>query len=295
MDWRIIPSLASLRAFEATARNRSFSAAARELNVTHAAIAQHVRSLEAHFGEALVFRQGQSMALTDTGARLAMALEDGFSTIEAAVREMLDQRATRPLNISLTPSFAEAWLMPRLGDFWNHHPEIEVAMNPSMNMVDLRRDGFDMAIRFGDGNWPALRVEPLALSAFVVVGAPKLVQGRALDQIGDLPQYTWFMSHASAEQIIWGEAIGLDFNTLRTREMANNGLALAAVEAGYGLSIQSLALVERDIADGRLAVLYEGDPGTLGYYMVTREGVLPPSLTVFMKWLRKTAKAEAAG
>lgn len=295
MDWRIIPSLASLRAFEATARNRSFSAAARELNVTHAAIAQHVRSLEAHFGEALVFRQGQSMALTDAGARLAMALEDGFSTIEAAVREMLDQRATRPLNISLTPSFAEAWLMPRLGDFWNHHPEIEVAMNPSMNMVDLRRDGFDMAIRFGDGNWPALRVEPLALSAFVVVGAPKLVQGRALDQIGDLTQYTWFMSHASAEQIIWGEAIGLDFDTLRTREMANNGLALAAVEAGYGLSIQSLALVERDIADGRLAVLYEGDPGTLGYYMVTREGVLPPSLTVFMKWLRKTAKAEAAG
>ena len=83
MDWRDIPSLAALRAFEATARLSSFSAAARELNVTHAAIAQHVRGLEAEFGCELVFRQGAGMALTDAGRALALSLGEGFATEDA--------------------------------------------------------------------------------------------------------------------------------------------------------------------------------------------------------------------
>jgi len=294
MDWRIIPSLSALRAFEATARTHSFSAAARELNVTHAAVAQHVRALESRFGEQLVFRQGQEMALTDSGMRLAATLEDGFTTIQAGILDLMDRQTSRPLQVSMTPSFAETWLMPRLGAFWTSHPGIEVAINPSMALVDLRRDGFDLAIRFGDGNWPGYTVEPLTHSPFAIVGAPSLVQGRSLSQIGDLSQYNWFSSSAATEQDAWGASIGIDFSQFKTKEMSNNGLAIAAVRSGYGLSVQVMTLVQPDLDTGRLVCIYQGDPAGLGYYIVTRKEGTSPTVATFVKWLRKTVRDEAA-
>ncbi len=287
MDWRDIPSLSALRAFEAAARLDSFSAAARELNVTHAAIAQHVRALEDHFGQPLMERQGRSMRPTAAGLRLADDLGEGFGTIASGVRALMDNRRQRPLQVTMTPSFAEAWLMPRIGRFWSAHPEIEVALVPSVSVVELRRDGYDLAIRFGDGNWPGLEVEPLVMSPFVVVAAPSLAQGRNLDEIGQLQDYRWFMSEASHEQDVWGQAAGLDLSALNTTEMATNNLALAATRAGNGLSIQAQALVQGDLEDGRLVSLYQGESDGLGYYMVRLRGPMSPALTHFVKWVRR--------
>jgi len=291
MDWKSIPSLASLRAFEALARLGSLSAAARELNVTHAAVSQHLRALESEFGDALAEREGQGMGLTDAGRDLATALSDGFSRIAEGVAQLRDRKAARPVVVALTPSFAEAWLMPRMGAFWDANPDIEVRLVPGVALTDMRRDGVDVAIRFGGGAWPGLKAEPLALSAFVVVAAPGFTKARGLRDLARLSAHDWFFSGASVEQRIWGQAIGVDFDAIGAREMANNGLVVSAVRAGLGLSIQAKALVEPDLAAGHLVALHEGDAAGLGYYIVTRPDALSPGTQIFVRWLRRLARA----
>ncbi|MFN4101916.1 MAG: LysR family transcriptional regulator [Pararhodobacter sp.] len=290
MDWSDIPSLAALRAFDALARHGSLSAAARELNVTHAAISQHLRQLEADFGEPLAQREGQGMALTDSGQDLASALGEGFARIAEGVTRLRDRRRARPVVVALTPSFAEAWLMPRIGAFWAAHPETEVRLVPGTNLVDLRRDGIDIAIRFGDGNWPGLQAEPLTASRFALIAAPQYTKARSLADLGRLTAHDWFFSTAYNEQRIWGRAIGVDFETLGARQMANNGMVVSAVRAGLGLSIQAMALVEPDLQSGQLVALHEADAGGLGYYLATRPEPLPPGARLFCRWLRRAAK-----
>lgn len=286
MDWREIPSLSALRAFEATARHASFSAAARDLNVTHAAVAQHVRALEAEFGTALVQRQGQGMALTEAGLRLAAGLGDGFGTIAAVVRDLRADMALQPLRISVTPSFAEVWLMPRLGTFWRDHPEIELALLPSPALVDLRRDGVDLAVRFGQGDWPGAHSQGQLSSPFVVIARPGFADGaRSLDNLGDLTAQPWIFGTASNEQIVWGRSLGIDTDRMRVTELPGTNLVLAAVRAGYGLSVQLKSLVERDLDEGRMIALHQGESGPLAYHLLTPRPQVGPRLRVFLDWL----------
>lgn len=284
MDWHSLPSLAALRAFDALARNGSLSAAGRKLNVTHAAIAQHLRALEAHFGVPLATREGQAMRLTETGHELAAALGEGFDIISEGVSRLTDRQKTAPVNVTLTLTFAEAWLMPRIGGFWLAHPDIELRLLPSARLADLRRDQIDVAIRFGNGDWPGLTVEPLALDPFVVIAAP----GAARDG-DDLTSQTWLYSEGANEQKIWARRIGIDYEQVTSQEMPSNGMVLSAARAGLGLSIQSRALVEADLASGQLVALHEGDPGGLGYHIVTRPGVLRPGAKHFIRWLKTYA------
>lgn len=293
MDWSRIPSLSALRAFEALARNGTLSSAARELNVTHAAIAQHLRKLETDLGEKLATRDGQALRLTDNGEELALALAEGFGRITEGVTTILDRSALRPITVTLTPTFAETWLMPRIGAFWIAHPDIELRLVPSISLADLRRDGIDLAIRFGQGDWPGLEVEPIAVSNFAVVAAPGYTTARSLSGLGDLSKRNWIFSDAAREQRVWGQRIGVDFTDVGAQEMPSNSLVLSAVRAGLGLSIQSRALVGADIENGHLVSLHEGDAEGLGYHLVTRPGVLSPGARVFRSWLRKTAKAES--
>lgn len=292
MDWREIPSLSALRAFEAVARHASFSAAARDLNVTHAAVAQHVRALEAEFGTALVQRQGQGMGLTEAGLRLASGLIEGFGTIASAVRDLRADMAQQPLRISMTPSFAEVWLMPRLGAFWRDHPEIELVLMPSTALVDLRRDGVDLAIRFGEGGWPGAHSQGQLVSPFVVIAGPGFAGGgRSLAHLGDLAAQPWVFGAASNEQFVWGRSLGLDTDRMRVTEMPGTNLVLAAVRAGYGLSVQLKSLVERDLAEGRMVALYEGESGPLAYHLLTPGPQVGPRLRVFIDWLACAGRA----
>ncbi len=291
MDWHSLPSLAALRAFDALARTGSLSAAGRRLNVTHAAIAQHLRSLEAHFGAVLATRDGQAMRLTDTGRELAEALGEGFDRIGEGVARIMDRTADRPVVVTLTPSFAETWLMSRIGTFWAAHPEIELRLAPSNALADLRRDGIDIAIRFGNGTWPGCDVEPLDVSRFVVVAAPGYSRADGLDALLAERGHTWFFSAATNEQRVWGAAIGVDFARETVREMPSNALVLGAVRAGLGLAVQSRTLVEADLDAGAMVALHEEDDARgLGYHIVTRPGVLSPGAKAFRAWLRAAAR-----
>lgn len=290
IDWTRLPPLSALRAFEATARLQSFSAAARSLNVTHAAVAQQVRALEAHLGLVLVQRQARGMAVTAEGAQLAAALGEGFAAIEAGVRALERGRDGAPLKIALTPPFAETWLMPRLGDFWARNPGAELALVPSAALVDLRAEGYDLAIRYGAGPWPGLEAEPLTGGRFVVVGAPGLLGAARPEGAGALSAFPWITAQDSPEQRLWAEGLGLNWEALAPRLYPTTSLALAATRAGYGLSVQTHVLVDDDLRKGRLVALAQRNSEGLCYHLVTRPGVQPPALRRFLGWLRQQAK-----
>ncbi|MBU2889650.1 LysR family transcriptional regulator [Celeribacter halophilus] len=290
MDWKDMPTLASLRAFEIAARLGSYSAAARALNVTHAAISQHIRSLETHLDEKLFTRAARGVELTQAGHALSESLTEGFGMIVSGVQAITDERTHRPVIISTTPTFAEVWLMPKLGGFWTEHPDIHLQVQPYMGLSNLRSEGIDVAIRFGAGDWPGLDVVPLLMSPFAVVCSPDYTEAESLDEMGDLNEIYWIFSEFSSEQYAWGNRIGMDFKQQDFRELASNALTLSAVRSGLGVSIQSRVLVEDDIASGRMKVLYEGDPEGIGYYIVTLPGVLSPQVKTLRNWLLRNAE-----
>ncbi len=290
MDWQCIPSLAALRAFEAAARHQSLSAAARELNVTHAAIAQHVRALEQEFADNLLMRQGRGVMATAAGRALAERLGDGFQTIAEAVSDLRDRNADRPLNITVTPGFAGSWLMPRIGEFWSTHPDIQVNINPSCSVLDLRQEGFDMAVRYGAGDWPKLEAEMLTAARYCAVARPDLVAGREVRSLQDLTNLPWVMDSYEREQHRVLEGEGIDLADLDVTLLSTNDLALSAALAGLGVTVQPSSIVERDVRSGQLVKLFELKDNGLGYHMVTVPGRSTPYLRTFMAWLRKAAR-----
>ncbi len=287
MNWNKIPSLASLRAFEATARLGGFSAAARSLNVTHAAIAQHVRALEAFFSTDLVFRAGRNVEVSDAGRRLAGCLSEGFGVIESGVSDLATTADSGALQITLTPTFAENWLMPRLGEFWAAHPDIELVLKPGTRLFDLRRDGIDLAIRYGSGDWLGCDSELLTSTRVAVVGNPSLWSGKPLPKQSELQNYPWLRESLVDEHRLWADSLGIDFSKTRIGLFDSNNLVLSALRSGYGLSVQAAALVERDLAEGTLVSLLETQNEDLGYHLVTQKSRRSKKLDTFIGWLRR--------
>ena len=288
MDWRDIPSLQALRGFEAAARCGSYAAAARALNVTHAAIAQHVRRLEDHFGRRLMRRTGAGMEPTEAGAALAATLTEGFGIVGAGVRDLMAREAAAPLRIALTPSLAANWLMPRLGAFWTAHPDIALDLAPSPELVDLRARGVDLAIRYGRGPWPGAVAERLMEAGHAVVARPGLAPGPVPD-LSVLSGETWLLETHSREDRLWAARHGLDLDRATVREFPFVTYTLEAVRAGYGVAILPRVIAEGAVARGEIEILFSEEDGELAYHMLTRPDRVSPELKAFMSWLRRQA------
>lgn len=289
IDWRALPPLSALRAFAAVAEHGSLSQAARALNVTHPAIAQQVRTLEEALGLPLVTRQGRGMALTPEGARLAAALSDGFATIATAVADLRANQADRPVRVSLTAGFAAQWLMPRLRDFWNRHPDIGVSLHPDPRLIDLRAEGVDLAIRYGDGKWPGLEATFLASARLAVAASPDLVLGNAPMTTTELAAADWVLARDWPEQDNYLRSLGLNPERLSRTDMTTEELAIAAARQGLGLVVESLALLEDDVTAGRLVVVHDSRDRLPAYFLVRAPGRLSPSARAFADWLLSAA------
>lgn len=294
MDWRDIPSLSALRAFEAAARLGSLSDAARALNVTHAAIAAHVRALEAEFGQPLLRRSGRGMIPTQAGSELSRDLGNGFAEIAAGVRALKRGREDRPVTLSTTPSFAENWLMPCLVAFWSAHPDVPLSVQTTQDVIDLRREGVDLAIRHGKGPWPGLEGTILTQAKMVVVGQPgrfgpvpeDLTSKAAWDRLSTLP---WLLNRANREYDQRLVQLGIDLGKLTSTELESNMLLLPACRAGAGISAQPHALVETDINGGRLEVLAEEVGSDYAYHLLHLPGPLSRRAQTFVTWLRRSS------
>ncbi|OYX44589.1 MAG: hypothetical protein B7Z02_04590 [Rhodobacterales bacterium 32-67-9] len=287
IDWLHFPPLSALRAFEATAQHSSFSAAARSLNVTHAAVAQQVRALETHLGVALVHRDGRALAFTAEGEGLAAAVSEGFGAIQSALERLREDHEDRPVTITLTPTFATNWLMPRLGQFWAKHPDIAVSLRPDPRVLDLRRERIDLGIRFGEGVWPGVESSFLTSARYVVVGAPAIFGDRAQLTHGEMAELPWVLESGWPEQRRWiACCTGLDPEALKITEFATEELALSAARQGYGLHVSSAALIEGDVRAGALRIAFETDEVNPGYYVVVPSGPLRKAALTFLRWLK---------
>lgn len=289
MNWHDIPSLAALRAFEALARHGTLTAAAASLNVTHAAIAQHVRTLETHLAVTLTKRTGRGISLTPEGKELATTLTEGFGVIQAGVQAITTAKEDKPLSITTTPSFAENWLLPRLSQFWSAHPNIMLSITPNMTVVDLRRDPYDLAIRYGKGDWAGMKTTFLVPADYVVVAAPSILAGRCPTQITDLNDLPWVFETVHQEPQRWAAENGLDLACCQMKTFETLNMALSGLRAGLGVSVVSRALVERDITNGTLVEVAAVPPTGVGYHIVENPGRTSAKAKVFKKWLMDAA------
>lgn len=289
INWRDLPPLSALRAFAAVAELGGFSQAARALNVTHAAVAQQVRALEALMDTPLVARDGRGMALTAEGQQLAQALADGFGTIASGVAALRAGGSDRPVRITLTASFASQWLMPRLKDFWDLHPDIALSLHPDARVSDLRRDGMDLGIRYGNGDWPGVIARFLAPARMAIAAAPDLLDGRENLSTAEMQEMEWILARDWPEQENYLRSLGLDPRTLSRTDFVNEELSLAAARQGLGLVVESLALMEDDLEEGRLILLHDSKDRLPAYFIVTSPGPHRAATRAFLKWLESAA------
>jgi LysR family glycine cleavage system transcriptional activator len=219
--------------------------------------------------------------LTDDGERLARALRDGFGTIAAGVEGLRGAEKQRGVRVTCTPNFAQSVLLPRLGGFWRDHPNVPVSITPDYTVVDLARDGYDVAIRSRQGHWPGTVAEPVVRTRFLLAGAPELV---ARDS--DVTRLPWLLSSGDPQESLWLKAAGIAPDTLMVNGIDNPILAVSAALAGYGLLFSTNVVVTADLATGRLVeVPFPGLP-ELTYWAVTLPGPHRPAVDAFVSWLR---------
>lgn len=293
MDWQALPPLTALRAFAALAETGGTASAGARLNVSHAAVSQQVKQLEAHLGVALVDRTGRQLRLTSEGRDLADALSLGFGAISRAVETLTGADADRPLQISTTPSFAAHWLMPCLSEFRQAHPQIDLMIDPTPRMVTLEPGGIDIALRYGTGHWPGLEAELLFRSPIVAVAAPQLVEGKRIDCPADLADLPWLQEFGTNEASDWLRRRGVVKERAAGLVQVPGNLLLDGLRNGQGVAVTVREWVRHDITAGRLRLLFE-EPGDTGYHIVTRPGVLRQPAKAFVTWLRRQARQTAS-
>lgn len=281
--WRDLPPLSMLRALDATARTGSFAEAGRALNVTHAAVTQAVRALEAELGLSLVRRAGRTVALTEAGEALARTLGDGFDAIESGIADLRRVEARRVVRVTTTTFIAETHVMPRLPDFWARHPGIEVAMSPNPSREDFAKGGFDMAIRALADGWaeaPEEEVRPLCRSQVIAVCAPKLAASGLDPQ--DMP---WVIGADSSWELAEVARTGLDVSRLKLVELGSPHLEMSACRQGLGAGTATEIIARADLEAGRLVVLpLQGLPAVT-YALVLPRGLRRPAVEAFAGWL----------
>ena len=285
IDWRTLPSLASLRAFDAVAQAGDFAGAAKVLNVTHAAISQQVRGLERDLGVSLAARSGRSIELTSDGKALAQSLAEGFQAIQSGVEILRDGEAHRGLRVATTPFIVDAIVLPRLSEFWQLHPGIEISLQPSAKYADILGEGFDLGLRAGpaDSTWPGLEAHLLAVSPWVLVCAPSVLAGNEKDP--RMLPWVWTEDMPSEMSVL--REVGIDIDQLTKIDVGSAMLQWQATRRGLGLTLASEHVARDDLAAGRLVqVPFPGLRTGDGYYAVFPKGQRRPIVDHFVEWLK---------
>ncbi|MBW8742770.1 MAG: LysR family transcriptional regulator [Sphingomonas sp.] len=265
---------------EAAARHLSYSRAAEELSLTHGAVSHHIAKLEAVLETRLFVREGQRMVPTPVARTLAAAARQGLSIISDAFeaarlspRRNASSRADRPLVVSVLPSFAARWLLPRLPDFQRRHPAIEIHLQPNADIAKLDgRDGVDLALRYGTGGWSGVEGRRLMSGWVFPVASPDYIRHHQLRTPKDLKRAT-LLRKPGQPWTPWFAAAGLDWPEPSTGPSYDDaGLILDAAAQGQGVALGRAALLEDDLAGGRLARI--GDiaiEDEYAWYVVWRE------------------------
>ena len=296
---RRLPPLNALRAFEAAARHLSFTKAAEELFVTQAAISHQVKALEAALDLQLFRRLNRRLMLTDAGQLYLPALTEAFDAIDTATARLrADENAGR-LVVSVANSLAAKWLLPRLPRFRERHPEIEVEISAADRLVDFGRDNVDMAIRYGLGRYPGLRVDPLMVDTNFPVCSPGLLAGPVpLREPGDLRHHSLLHDDVSTfdapDWSKWLAAVGVTgVRADRGQRYSHSSLVIQAAIDGQGVALGRSTLVALDLEAGRLVQPFgPALPSVYACYVVSPPATAErPKIKAFREWLLDEAGA----
>jgi LysR family glycine cleavage system transcriptional activator len=287
-----LPSLNGLRAFEAAARHLSFTLAASELNVTQTAISHQIRRLEEELGIRLFVRQNRALALTPEARDYLPGVRAAFNDLRLATDRLLRKDDDKVLTVSTLASLAAKWLLPRLSDFQEQHPGIDVHITTSTSLVDFQRDNVDAAIRYGRGQWPGLRADWLMADELFPVCSPSLLRGdKPLRRPEDLRGYPLLHTSSanSDDWRLWLTAAGLPADITKQPGITFDMIFMtiqAAID-GIGVAMGRTSYVQDDIAKGRLVVPFKiALPADAGFYLVSPEGRREaPKLTAFREWV----------
>lgn len=291
-----LPSLNGLRAFEAAARHLSFTNAAQELNVTQTAISHQIRRLEEELGIRLFERKSRSLVLTPKASEYLPGIRAAFQDLRFATDRLLRKDDGKVLTVSMMTSLATKWLLPRLSTFQEQHPDIDVRITTSSELVDFRRGDVDAAIRYGRGQWPGLHADWLMADELFPVCSPALLKGsNALKKPEDLARVTLLHTTGYAEDWrVWLTAAGLPASIAKNPGLTFD-LSFMTVQAavdGIGVAIGHTAFVQDDIANGRLVAPFDMTlPEDAGYYFVAPQGnTKVPKIVAFREWLTAAVK-----
>lgn len=291
MPYRL-PPLNALRLFEAAGRHLSFKLAAEELHLTPSAVSHGIKSLEDWLGTALFLRGRPGLALTEAGQAYLPRVREALDLLARADEDLPGRAPRRRLALSVAPSFAVRWLIPRLPRFREEHPAIEVSLDSSQHRVDFARDGMDLAIRMGRGDWPELHATSLAVEQLVPVCAPSLAA--RIGSLGDLAGQTLLqVTSVSEDWAAWARLAGAeDLDLAQGVRFDNVDMALKAAAQGLGVAVGRLPLVAADLAAGRLvSVLGPPRPVRTGYWLTARpETLARPEVAAFHAWIAAELK-----
>ena len=295
-----MPPLNALRAFEAAARHLNFSRAADELSVTPGAVSQQIQNLEDFVGVALFKRTPKGLLLTDPAQIALPALREAFDRLAEAASMLTAAVDGRRLTVSMAPSFAAKWLVPRLGRFESLHPMVDVWVSAGMELVDFGSGEIDVAIRYGAGRYPGLEVTRLMQETVIAVASPDLIERQPLVDLADLANHVLLhdgspdADESCPDWSMWLTARGVrGVDGTRGPRFNQSSLVIEAAVGGRGVALAKRALAQADLDAGRLVAPFQiATAVDFAYYVVhpKAKGRLP-QVKAFVAWL--TAEAEA--
>lgn len=305
--------LNALKAFEAAARHLSFSKAADELYVTPAAVSQQIKTLEDLLDVQLFHRLNRGLALTQAAQAGLPRLREGFMNLAQGVRQIRSQNEPRSLTVWMAPSFAAKWLVPRLHRFAALRPDIDLRISASSDLIDtaqarssipadsFRQHDVDIAIRFGNGEYPGCRVDKLLSASAVPLCSPSLLEehGHPLRQPDDLRYHTLLHDDTAYEGrpdwASWLKAAGVEgIDASRGVHFNHVSLALEAAADGQGVVLSMLPLAAADLSAGRLLIPFDlSMPLASAYYIISlQETAADADIAAFREWLLAEAASE---
>lgn len=291
---RRLPPLTSLRAFEAAGRHLSFTRAAEELTVTQAAVSHQVKSLETHLGVRLFERRPRQLVLTQAGKQLLPVVSGAFDRIGNGVARLAEQQSRQGLTVRLGPSFAAKWLLPRLDDFRQQHPGVDLTLMHANTPTDFSRNDVDLAVTYGDGHWRGVTAEPVLSLDFFPVCHPRYLEGdQGLRSPNDLQQHTLLHDADHSNWAAWLTLAGADLAQADKGPVFDdtNVLTQAAID-GLGIALGSSSFIQDHLDAGRLVrpfdiVLHNES----AYYVVCPKAHLRrPDVVAFRDWLLDQAE-----
>ena len=284
-----LPPLKLFRAFDAAARNLSFTRAADELMVTQSAVSQQIRQLEEFLDVRLFRRLPRRLELTREGVALAGAVHEAISLLRRACGRLADPTAPALLCVNATPSFATRWLAPRLHRFMEVNPNIKVTLLASNDPVDFHRQDIDVAIRWGSGEWPGVHASRIAAETIIAVASPDLIGRHApIVSIDDLRDHVLLQIIDQPLWADWVEFHGHPHCKYRdTLYFNDSSLMIEAAIQGQGICLTSPLLVETELRHGRLVALFgRGMTISDGFHLLCAEEMIEkPKISAFRDWI----------